>query len=377
MISYNISGDLGIDGIENSYNIPSNRWFTDNLSLYLQYCESKNLVPGTIVSYFFGLVEFFEWIDQNFYDISDIRNIRRPHIERHLIYLQNKISPRSIKTRHIQLKTFFNWAADYESFETDSMGNFITLIDESPMAKIRPPKAPKKETDFLSEQQVELLLDVTKKGKGSTYFVGFRRRILIYLLITTLLRKTEMTNIKISDIDLGTNEILVMGKGRKEKRVPIVEGIREEFAKYLAVRNAALKKGGKDHHYLWVNHNGLPMRSVHYVNHEINELQRLSGVHFERAVHIFRNTGAAWALIKGMEVWEVMHLGGWSSLDMLLHYTQKLKDYRKNATATFATSPGPKGFYPSQYLNDIEKCNDRTHKNPKQARYCMFCRKPV
>ena len=31
----------------------------------------------------------------------------------------------------------------------------------------------------------------------------------------------------------------------------------------------------------------------------------------------------------------------------------------------------------TQYLNDIEKCNDRTHKNPKQARYCMFCRKPV
>jgi len=81
---------------------------------------------------------------------------------------------------------------------------------------------------------------------------------------------------------------------------------------------------------------------------EIRELQSLSGMKFPRAVHIFRNTFAAWSLIKGMELYEIMYIGGWSDLKMLLHYTQMLKHYRKNNTATFALKKGPKGFYPSQ-----------------------------
>ena len=216
------------------------------------------------------------------------------------------------------------------------------------MARMVSPRAVKKETVFLDESVVEKLLESCKQSKRQDYFYGLRRRVMIYLLITTGLRKNEITNVKVSNINIKTNDILVLGKGRKERRVPILEGIKDDLIKYLNIRNEKLKRYKKYHDSLWISKKGTSNASAEFIQMEIRELQSLSGMKFPRAVHIFRNTFAAWSLIKGMELYEVMYVGGWSDLKMLLHYTQMLKHYRKNNTATFALNKGPKDFYPSQ-----------------------------
>ena len=328
------------------------KWYSKSIELYLEHCQSKNLSDGTVASYYRQLILLFGWLDKNFNDIKELSDIRQPHIARYMIALQANSNDATIKSIFTILKIFFTWADGYESFESDGKGGFITLIEKNPMSKMVAPRAVKKETIFLDEIVVEKLLESCKKSKRQDYFYALRRRVMIYLLITTGLRKNEITNIKVSNINIKTNDILVLGKGRKERRVPILEGIKDDLVKYLNIRNEKLKRYKKHHDSLWVSKKGVSNASIEFIQMEIRELQSLSGIKFPRAVHIFRNTFAAWSLIKGMDLYEVMYIGGWSDLKMLLHYTQMLKHYRKNNTATFALNKGPKGFYPSQTKGD-------------------------
>jgi integrase/recombinase XerD len=314
------------------------------LERYLEECKYRGLTPSTLKNYSDYLSALFIWMDIFVPEAVELRNIRASHIKKYLAYKKESgLSDRSTKTHLVAIKTFFNWALDDESEEKDSDGDFITLVDTNPAARIKSVRIPQKLTRFLSEKQVEKLL----ASCDNRNFYGRRRKTIIYLLVSTGMRKFELTNIRIGDIDLNTHAVFVMGKGRKERTVPIAKGIREEFYKYLEVREKIMEKNKSKHDFLWISKLGTANNSVNFLNSEISIAQNRAGVRFDRACHIFRNTFAAWEKIKGTQDYKIMRIGGWSDNSMLLHYSEGLFNYEDHAD-NYALSAGPQGFYPSQ-----------------------------
>jgi site-specific recombinase XerD len=251
----------------------------------------------------------------------------------------------------------------------DSRGQYKVLLEVNPLVKLKKLKAPRTLTTFLSEREVEILLDHCDERN----FYGRRIKISLLLLISTGMRKFEFTNIKIQDIDFNTHQIRIMGKGIKERIVPIVPGIRNQFYKYIDTRNKIMARNKQDHDSLWVSINGTANMGENTIYLGIATLAAKCGLHLTRLVHKLRNTFAAWETIKGTADYKIMQIGGWSDNSMLLHYREGLFDYNDHKD-NFAQTEGPEGFYPSQVLYNKNKCTEHTHS--RKDRFCSQCGKP-
>ena len=121
------------------------------------------------------------------------------------------------------------------------------IISSNPCTNISSPKIPKKLPNYLTEEEVDRLLNITLKTP-----YDYRNKAMLETLYATGLRITELCNLKISDIDLNNCFLRVVGKGKKERIVPLTD----LAIKYLNIyvknyRNEILKE--KDSEYLFIS----------------------------------------------------------------------------------------------------------------------------
>jgi integrase/recombinase XerD len=131
----------------------------------------------------------------------------------------------SLRDNYVVTRIFFTYLYEQE------------YIDRNPMKNMKQPKVEKKVMRTFNKQEIEAIL----KHFNQSDFFGLRNYLIMCLLFSTGMRKSEMLNIKMQDINITVDLIKVMGKGSKERYVPIGRTLRRILLQYINRRTEYLK----------------------------------------------------------------------------------------------------------------------------------------
>ncbi len=184
------------------------------------------------------------------------------------------------------------------------------IVNTNPAIPLEKLKSQKVIIKPFEEEQLHKILAQPDKST----FVGFRDYTIMLVLLDTGTRLIELQNIKIPDIDLKGNKILVFGKGAKEREVVFQGTTKQYLRRYISVR------GDLDHDYLWVSDRNEPMTRRN-IQQRLKIYGRMAGItNIRVSPHTFRHTSAKLYIKRGGDILSLQKLLGHSSLDMVRHY---------------------------------------------------------
>lgn len=188
------------------------------------------------------------------------------------------------------------------------------LIESNPLSLLPSPKVPKPLPVWVSEKQMDYLIDDVDYGQD---FDGIRDHMLIDLLYSTGMRRSEAAGLKDSDIDFGAHQLKVRGKGNKERLIPFGREISDLMNQYIERRNAEL--GFMPATFLTdIDGESIsPDKVTEIVHRYLNLLPNLS----RKGAHVLRHSFATNMLAEGADLMAVKELLGHASLQSTEVYT--------------------------------------------------------
>lgn len=210
------------------------------------------------------------------------------------------LSPTTINHRVRSLKQFYQYL------------NAEALVANNPAQRIARKKAPLAMIETFTEDQLEALLAVTDK----TRFVGYRDYAIMLLLLDTGIRLKELVGIKLEDLRLSVNEIIITeAKGGRQRRVFVSPKTKEALKKYLRIRG-----GIQGNNYLFVTNENNPMKRRN-VQERLRIYGRKANIEGVRvSPHTFRHTFAKLYIMRGGDPFSLQAILGHSTLDMVRRY---------------------------------------------------------
>ena len=227
------------------------------------------------------------YTDMNVYDIRMFLGFEK----------QRGISNRTLENTRANLSAFFQWMVNEE------------LITKNPCLNITPIKYTDKVRLPLSNVEIDELRRACKSEK---------ERAIIELLLSSGIRVSEMTNMKLCDIDFNNLSIHVTkGKGDKERTVYMSDLAKKHIVKYVENR-------GIDGEYLFYNVKKCQLNAggVRHILNEIGKRANIKNVH----PHRFRRTFATGLADRGMDIQEIRKLLGHSNINTTLEYVYTSDD---------------------------------------------------
>lgn len=286
--------------------------FDKYLSQFLDYLTyEKRYSAHTIISYKNDLGQFFLFLNpQN--EEFPVDEVNYQQIRRWVSSLMDaKISPKSINRKLSSLKSFFKFLQRQE------------VITANPMSKITGPKIPKRLPVFVEEQPMQELLD------GSYFeddFKGLTDQLMINLFYQTGMRRSELANLKESDIDVSNASLKVLGKRNKERIIPISLDLVRNLEDYLQVK----KELNISNPMLLVNESGKNLTES-YIYNSVKKYLGKSTTLTKRSPHILRHTFATHLLNNGADINAVKDLLGHANLSATQVYTHNTIDKLKKS----------------------------------------------
>lgn len=196
--------------------------------------KSENVTVRTLETYDEVLKRFLKYlIERNVFDVSEVDS---SNVREFLILLQEKGLRGVTRHRYFRsLRTFFLFLYREE------------YISKNPMLHIKPPKIEQKVMRTFTAQEISKLLN----GFNRNTFFGLRNYCITAMLFSTGIRKSELVNLTLADINI-TNDLIriAQGKGNKERYVPIGRTLRRTIIQYLKSRDEFLK--GDSCSYLFI-----------------------------------------------------------------------------------------------------------------------------
>lgn len=271
---------------------------TDAIDLYFQYLRvEKGVSNDTIKSYAYDLNEFFKALDKNSTDDflpTDINDF---------IKLQSKklMSSATIARRLSSTRNF------YLFLEKEH-------ILKEPLIESEKPRTIKRLPKVLSEEDVEKLLEAPDMDKPE----GQRDRAMLEIMYSSGLRVSELINLKVRQINVDKGIIDVIGKGNKERKVPIGEYALDFLKKYL--EEGRKKNKGRKSDYLFLNRYGESI-SRQYFFMQVKKYAEQVGVNPDISPHTLRHCFATHMLEHGAELRAVQEMLGHSNIATTQIYT--------------------------------------------------------
>ena len=268
---------------------------------YLEYLKVvRKYSEKTICSYYDDLIEYNEFLGNNFTTIIDIN---KNTVNKYLKYLyERQLNKNSISRKLSSIRGLYNYLVREE------------IISENPFNSVSNPKKDLYLPKFLNDSEMDKLF----KSCSDNTPINQRDSLIIELLYATGLRVSELVNIKIKDIDIKEKTIKVLGKGNKERIVIYNNHTSTALKKYL---NDGYHKFNKvNNGYLILNKNGDKL-SERYVRNIINKLVRKAGLNIKISPHTIRHTFATDMLEEGADLVTVKELLGHESLNTTSIYT--------------------------------------------------------
>lgn len=271
--------------------------FSDYLKL------EKNYSVHTVSAYVNDLLFFQEFVKLEFQH-DNLMDVNYSMIRSWIVSMvDNEISNSSVNRKIASLKAFYKFLLK------------IKRIEFSPLLKHKSLKTPKKIQIPFSEKEVNNVLNYIKYPEG---FEGVRDKLIIDLFYTTGIRRSELINLKLQNIDLSSNTLKVLGKRNKERIIPILPIISKQIKNYLSER--AQIEAIKDLDYLLLMLKGVKMNDS-FVYRIINYYFSNVSEKVKKSPHILRHTFATHMLNNGADLNSVKELLGHSSLASTQVYT--------------------------------------------------------
>ena len=263
----------------------------------------KNYSQHTVTAYI-NDIGFFESFLSNEFEDDNLLLINYNQIRSWIVSLSDDgISNASINRKVSSLKSFYKFLLKTKQ------------IDTSPLLKHKALKAPKKIQIPFSEKELDMVLNQIIYKEG---FEGVRDKLIVDLFYTTGIRRTELINLKIQNVDLSNKTIKVIGKRNKERIIPILTIIEEQIKKYLSERSSIQEV--KESDYFFLLSNGVKLNDS-FVYRLINCYFSNVSEKVKKSPHILRHTFATHLLNNGADINSVKELLGHSSLASTQVYT--------------------------------------------------------
>ena len=210
-----------------------NEWITD----YLAYLKNKNFSMHTLRAYHTALAEFAQFCQVR--HVPPNKALTPANLRAFLAAIQLSNPARNTVLRKIAtLRSFAKYLLRQGK------------LAKNPFALLPSPKREKLLPKFLSVPETDRLLDTAAHSK---HFAA-RNKALFELMYSSGLRRSEVTNLKIRDVDFFNGLVKVLGKGRKERLVPVTQTALQALKDYLATRPNPQAADA-----LFLNKNGLPL----------------------------------------------------------------------------------------------------------------------
>ena len=289
-----------------------------HVQLFLDYLSfQKRYSRHTIISYQNDLTAFFDFLLTQFGE-TQITAIKTTFVRSWLAELKEQgMESKSINRKISTLKSFFKYQLRQQT------------ITVSPMTAIISPKVNKRLPQFVDKKDVTTLL--THVEFPDTW-AGKTDQLILHLFYNTGMRQAELTGLKETDISKSNGSIKVLGKGNKERIIPVSNQLIQKMQDYMDDKRKALEAFDKT--ILLVTASGKKLYP-RYVYSTVNKYLAMVTTIDKKSPHVLRHSFATHLMNNGADLNAVKELLGHSSLAATQIYThntiEKLKDIHKKA----------------------------------------------
>lgn len=278
----------------------------DYVAEYIEYCKyRKRLDQKTLKAYRIDLKQYADYLQ----NISEF--YFKDNLDKYITYLHKQYKPKTVKRKIASLKAFFHYL------------EYKEIISENPFSKLdirfREAKLLPKTISFHSLQTFLSALYQQKEQVTSEYQLRccIRDIAVIELLFATGMRISELCSLRPADIDFISNNVLIYGKGAKERILQIGN---PEVLSALSLYHETFKSGIDACGYFFVNRlqKKLSDQSVRYM---ITRYAKLAGIEQHLTPHMFRHSFATLLLEQDVDIRYIQRMLGHSSISTTEIYT--------------------------------------------------------
>ena len=267
---------------------------------YKRYIRGeKRLSENTVEAYMDDYEEFMHFILRNWDVVPE--KVNPEMISRFMRWLGEERRSSASQARRLSgVKSLYNYLLITER------------IQQLPTEDIEPPKAVRLLPDVLSVEEIDAMLstfDITTSK-------GCRDSAIVEVLYSTGLRVTELVTLRISDLFFGEGYVRVVGKGDKQRLVPIGSAARDKIQLYMEVRNPKQRSEAT----LFLNNRGKPLTRIMVFN-IIRQAAERAGITKSISPHTLRHSYATHLLEGGANIRQVQELLGHESISTTEVYT--------------------------------------------------------
>lgn len=289
-----------------------------SIQSYLDYLKyEKRYSIHTITSYQTDLVNFIDFLELQFGG-SSLEGVNHNFIRSWLAHLKEKgLTAKSLNRKISSLKSFFKYQLK------------IGAIETTPMAKVISPKIGSRLPVFIKEEDTKKLVEGLSQSTED--WKSLNAKMLITIFYATGMRLSELINLKDRQVDFSNSQVKVLGKGNKERIIPVSKEILEAIWGYQLLKKKDFEITDD---VLLVTEKGkkmYPKYAYLLVNHILGKTNTLD----KKSPHVLRHTFATHLMNNGADLNAVKELLGHSSLASTQVYThntiEKLKNVHKKA----------------------------------------------
>lgn len=275
---------------------------------------TRNFSQHTALAYHADLTQFHEFIIHEFDGLASLSEIKLLQVREWLAHLaESGLSPRSMRRKRSALSRFFKYCM------------MEGIVRHNPVKGTSVPKIPVRVVQFYDEKT----LDNITLPETDDAFAHLRDLLIIELLYGTGMRRAELCSLTQNQIDLAAGQLKVIGKGNKERIIPIHSSLAVLVKEYLALA----QQRGFSHQTLLLNDHGAPVNAA-FIYRKVKNIMSAQSTLTKNSPHVLRHSYATHLLAGGAELNAVKELLGHSSLAATQVYTHiniggLLESYRK------------------------------------------------
>ncbi|GAB6933536.1 site-specific tyrosine recombinase XerD [Calditerricola satsumensis] len=274
----------------------------------------RGLAANTLVSYRQDLTAFAAYLKEQ--GVQRIEETTRAHIVGFLLHLQQQGKATATISRHLaSIRSFFHFLFRER------------LIDQDPSVNLETPKLQKRLPKVLSVEEVERLLAMPDPRTPT----GLRDKAMLELLYASGLRVSELVSLNLHDVNLHMAYLKCMGKGSKERIIPLGRIAVDATRRYIErARPMLLRSQGEE--ALFVNHHGRRLTRQGFWK-IIKKYAREAGIAKEITPHTLRHSFATHLLENGADLRSVQEMLGHADISTTQIYTHVTKTRLKEIYA--------------------------------------------
>ncbi|MDX1827990.1 MAG: site-specific tyrosine recombinase XerD [Lutibacter sp.] len=293
------------------------KWL-NTLQDYTYYLKiEKGLSKNSIDAYSRDVKKLIAYLEVNNISLSPI-SISNEEVKQFMYETAKELNARSQARLLSGLRNFFNYLI-FEDYRNDN-----------PTSLLETPKIGRKLPDTLSIHEIDLIINSIDLSTNE----GERNRTIIETLYSCGLRVSELINLKLSDIFFDEGFIKVVGKGNKQRFVPINNQTQKYIEIYkTSIRNhISIQKGFED--YLFLNRRGKNLTRV-MIFTIVKKLAEKAGIHKNISPHTFRHSFATHLLERGANLLAIQQMLGHESITTTEIYMHLDKRFLKEVMTNF------------------------------------------